>query len=121
MPSASTSEACSIVSMPARIAALMPAAPWAWAAVLTPHSRASSATAAQPSSGGCWRPPRGAAGAARRGGGRAVGVGGGPEAALAGFVGDGAQFLFGKLLLPGLGVAGDDAPGGADLAAREDG
>ena len=36
MPSSSTSEACSIVSIPPRIARLIPSPPWAWAATRRP-------------------------------------------------------------------------------------
>ncbi len=45
MPSSSIRLACSIVLTPARIASLMPAAPWAWAATCRPHWCASSTAA----------------------------------------------------------------------------
>ena len=47
--------------------------------------------------------------------GRAMGVGGDLQAPYVRLVGDRAQLLLGKLLLAGLGVAREDAAGGADL------
>ena len=47
--------------------------------------------------------------------GGAMGVGGDPQAPHVRLLGDRAQFLLGELLLAGLGVAREDAAGGADL------
>ena len=47
--------------------------------------------------------------------GGAMGVGGDPQAPLMRLLGDRAQLLLGELLLAGLGVAREDAAGGADL------
>src|SRR3546814_21176884 len=46
---------------------------------------------------------------------RAMGVGGDLQPPLMRLVGDRAKLLLGQLLLPRLGVARDDAAGGADL------
>ena len=45
----------------------------------------------------------------------AVGVGGDPQAPLMRFLGDRAKLLLAHLLLAGLGIAGEDPAGGADL------
>ena len=47
--------------------------------------------------------------------GGAMGVGGDAKAPLMGLLGDRAKFLLGQLLLARLGVAREDAAGGADL------
>ena len=50
MPSSSTSEACSMESMPASMAHLMDCVPWAWAAILRPAWCAVSAATLSSSS-----------------------------------------------------------------------